>query len=115
MTEKFVGLAAFDEAGLYSSLLLPKSIVGGDIDVIIDPEHVKDREIIGLLRSLMVQARNDLNFRPMWTNDSVTLFLTVPSCRYLFADVIKQNHCPLSGKASQGVGSGFGIGSGIKI
>ncbi|EEH36248.2 hypothetical protein PAAG_00571 [Paracoccidioides lutzii Pb01] len=77
MTEKFVGLAAFDEASGENEMIYAFSSItlispGGfiavsyfqnrslteDIDIIIDPEHVKDREIIGLLRSLMVQQKH---------------------------------------------------------
>ncbi|PGH05223.1 hypothetical protein GX51_03122 [Blastomyces parvus] len=62
-----------------------------DIDVIIDPEHASDKELLRKLRIAMVAVGRDLGFGKKWMNDSVALFVSQPARKSIFEDAEKQN------------------------
>ncbi|PGH14598.1 hypothetical protein AJ79_02933 [Helicocarpus griseus UAMH5409] len=62
-----------------------------DIDVIIDPQYARDKDVSGPLRQAMAQVGADLGFGDKWINDSVDLFITPATRKSLFLDAEKQN------------------------
>jgi hypothetical protein len=62
-----------------------------DIDIFIDPEHVRDKEIVSEMRKVMVEVGEQLHFGRKWINDSVSVFLSPKARVSLFEDAVKQD------------------------
>ncbi|OAX81083.1 hypothetical protein ACJ72_04576 [Emergomyces africanus] len=69
-----------------------------DIDVIIDPEHSSDRELLDKVRIIMMKVGRDLGFGSHWINDAVALFLTQPAPQSIFSEAKQQNIILWSGE-----------------
>ncbi|EEQ87576.1 hypothetical protein RJZ56_001386 [Blastomyces dermatitidis] len=69
-----------------------------DIDVIIDPEHASDKELLCKMRTAMVTVGRDLGFGKKWINDSVALFVSKSARNSIFEDAEKQNIVLWSGE-----------------
>ncbi|KAK2751415.1 hypothetical protein FQN55_000689 [Onygenales sp. PD_40] len=69
-----------------------------DIDVIIDPEYISDKELLDRLRIHMVNVGRNLGFGMKWINDAVALFLTESARKSLFDDAEKQDIILWSGE-----------------
>ncbi|KAK2770190.1 hypothetical protein FQN53_005700 [Emmonsiellopsis sp. PD_33] len=87
----FTPITMVSPGGFLAVSFFENRIATEDIDVIINPEHASDKDLMEPLHRIMGQVGYDLGYGTDWINDHVATFLTAETRKTLCKEAEQQN------------------------